>query len=170
MNSSSGTKQSITKFILDLAAFIGLLVMLEPRLTGNVIHEWLGVAVAVLVITHLVLNWNWIVGITRQLFSKISWRSRISYILDWLLYISFVLIVLSGLMNSETLLPSLGIHLSRSAFWQQLHSLTTDVIIFVLGAHVALHWDWIVNVVKQYVFHRRVSLRKNAGQKQESEA
>jgi len=169
---SSGSRQSAIKLILDLTAFIGFLVVLDQRLTGNAIHEWLAVAVTAVVIVHLLLNWKWIVEITRRLFRKIPWRSRIHYILDWLLYIDLVLIMLSGLMISETVLPRLGIHLARSAFWSRLHSWLTDLIIFILGMHVALHWAWITNVVKQHIFRpiAGLRLRKNAHPKQESEA
>jgi len=170
VNISSGARQSTLKLILDLAAFIGFLVVLDQRLTGNAIHEWLAVAMAAVVIIHLLLNWKWIAEITRRLFRKIPWRSRVHYILDWLLYIDLVLIMLSGFMISETVLPSLDIHLARSAFWSRLHSWATDLIIFILGLHVALHWGWITNVVRQRIFRPLVDLRKNAPPKQESEA
>ena len=33
-------------------------------------HDWSGVALAVLVLVHLILNWNWIVCTTKSFFKK----------------------------------------------------------------------------------------------------
>ena len=33
-------------------------------------HDWSGVVMAVLVLVHLIVNWDWIVGMTRELFCK----------------------------------------------------------------------------------------------------
>ena len=32
------------------------------------IHDWSGLAMAILVLIHLILNWNWIVSVTRTIF------------------------------------------------------------------------------------------------------
>jgi len=163
MNLTSGSKQTITKFILDLATFIGVLVALDPRLTGIAIHEWLTIAGTAAILVHLLLNWNWIAGITRQFFKKTAWRARLGYILNWLLFLDGLLIVMSGLMISPIVLPSLGIQLSKSAFWSQLHALTTDWSIFLLGLHVALHWDWIVGVFRRYAIQPLAGLHLRKG-------
>lgn len=34
------------------------------------IHDWSGLAMAVLVLFHLIVNWGWIVGVTKEIFSK----------------------------------------------------------------------------------------------------
>ena len=142
-------KQNLIKLALDLIIFIGFLIGMEPRLTGIAIHEWLTVAGTAVFITHLLLNWRWIVEITRRFLSKASGNARVNYILNWLLFIDGVLIMLTGLMISEAVLPALGLRMSEKFIWRGLHSVTADLFIPILGLHVALHWRWIVNTTRR---------------------
>ena len=41
-----------------------------PRATMSGIHDWSGVAMAVLVLVHLILNWDWIKSVTKDIFCK----------------------------------------------------------------------------------------------------
>ncbi len=34
------------------------------------IHDWAGIAMTILVIVHLIINWDWIAGTTKSLFKK----------------------------------------------------------------------------------------------------
>ena len=36
--------------------------------------------------------------------------------------------------------------------WRGLHSLTANLSLVLIGAHVALHWRWILETIKRYVF------------------
>jgi hypothetical protein len=144
-------QKNLIKLALDATIFIGFLIAMEPNLTGIAIHEWLTIAGTAAFITHLLLNWEWIVQITRRFFRKVSGQARINYVLNWLLFVDMTLIMLTGLMISKVALPSLGIRLAEGFAWRQLHSLTADLFIPILGLHVALHWRWIVSTAKRLV-------------------
>jgi hypothetical protein len=146
-------KQNITKFVVNLFIFIGFLLALDPRTTGIAIHEWLTIAGTAAITLHLLLNWNWIAGLTRSFFRKVAARPRINYILNWLLFIDGVLVMLTGIMISEVVLPFFGLQASRSFIWRQLHSLTADLSFFILGLHLGLNWDWVVEIVRRYIIH-----------------
>ena len=60
--------------------------------------------------------------------------------------------MLSGFMISESLLPALGIHLPRNFAWRSLHDLSANLFLILLGLHTALHWNWIVDAFKRYIF------------------
>ena len=60
--------------------------------------------------------------------------------------------MLSGFMISESVLPFLGISLPRNFAWRSLHELSTNLFLVLLGLHTALHWNWIVDTFKRYVF------------------
>jgi hypothetical protein len=151
------SKQNITKLFIDLGAFIALLVVSAPHFTGVAIHEWLAVALSGTVIVHLLLNWNWIVGITSRLFSKVAKGQRFSYFLNWALFASGIMIMLSGLMISKVIMPFLGISLAGGMAWRELHSLFTNITMILMGLHVAVHWSWISGMFK-HLFRRRVAL------------
>ena len=151
------SKQNITKLWLDLSAFIALLVASAPRFTGIAIHEWLAIALSGAIITHLLLNWKWIVQITSRLFSKVAKGQRFNYILNWGLFASGIMIILSGLMISRTVVPFFGLSLPQNGSWRQLHELSTNITMILMGLHIAVHWSWIVNMFKRLSVTRAAS-------------
>ncbi len=150
------SKQNLTKLFLDLAAFIALLIVSAPRFTGAAIHEWLAIALSGAIVVHLLLNWNWIVQITARLFSKSTNNSRFGYFLNWGLFASGIMIMLSGLMISETVVPFFGLSLQQNMSWKSLHELSTNITMILMGLHVALHWSWITSMFKKLFAPRRV--------------
>ena len=90
--------------------------------------------------------------ITRRFAGKTNLLARLNYVLNWLLFIDGTVIMLSGLMISEALLPALGISLPQNFVWRRLHDLTANLFLLLLGLHTALHWSWIVDTFKRYIF------------------
>ena len=151
------SKQNITKLLLDLSTFVTLLIVTAPRFTGTATHEWLALALGGAVIVHLLLNWKWIVQITSRLFSKVAKGQRFNYFLNWSLFASFIMIMLSGLMISRTIVPFFGLSLPQNRSWRELHSLFTNITVILMGLHVATHWSWIVNMFKRLTTARATS-------------
>ena len=54
--------------ILKFPGWFGYLQL--PWRTLSKIHDWSGITMAVLVLVHLVLHWNWIVSMTKSFFRK----------------------------------------------------------------------------------------------------
>jgi len=146
-------------YLLDIAIFIAFLLAMEPRLTNIAIHEWLSIAFAATIIVHLLLHWQWLVATTRRFLRKVARQARLNYILNALFFIDMTLIIFTGIMISEVALPQLGIRVASDFFWRQLHSMTADAGVLILGLHVALHWKWILNTTKRYLLKPVLSLR-----------
>ncbi|MBI5951365.1 MAG: DUF4405 domain-containing protein [Chloroflexi bacterium] len=151
------SKQNVTKLLLDLGAFVALLIASAQRFTGEVIHEWLGIALGGVVIVHLLLNWNWIVGVTLRIFSKGAKGQRFNYILNWALFASGVMILLSGLMISKTVVPFFGLTLPQNMSWKELHELSTNITMILMGLHMAIHWGWITGMFRSLFAPRAAS-------------
>jgi len=154
-----------TKLVLDLAIFIGFLIAMEPRSTGLAVHEWLTLSALAAILIHLLLSWDWLAQVTRRMFGGTSVRSRINYVLNWLLFIDGILIMLSGILISEHAIPALGLHLPINFAWRRLHDMSANLFLFILGMHTALHWNWIANTFKTFVFQpigRMFSSKKDA--------
>jgi hypothetical protein len=143
--------QNLINLLLDTLIFGAFLVATAPRFTGIAIHEWLSIAFGAAIVTHLLLHWQWIVAVTRRFFSHAQWRARVNYILNTLFFVDVTLILFTGLMISEVALPLLGVRATPDRTWRLLHSLASDAGVFILGLHVALHWQWIVNALKRHV-------------------
>lgn len=145
--------------IVDGAIFSAFLVAMAPHFSGMAIHEWLGIAFGAAIITHLLLHWQWIIEVTRRLVGKAQWSARVNYMLNALLFIDVTVIIFSGLMISRVALPFMGIQLAESGIWRTLHTTSANLFLVLAGLHIALHWQWIVNMVKRFVLTPRASRR-----------
>lgn len=153
-----------TNLIVDTVIFAAFLVVSNPHLTGNTIHEWLGFSFAAAIITHLLLHWTWMVRVGREFFRKLFHQSRLNFLVNTLFFITMTGSMFSGLLISKDVMSVLGIQLDVSRGWKSIHTLTSDASLILLGIHVALHWKWIVATVGRYIvnpvrglFQRRVT-------------
>ncbi|MFK7804197.1 MAG: DUF4405 domain-containing protein, partial [Anaerolineae bacterium] len=139
---------------VNLVFFIIMVLVLAPQATGIPIHEWISFVVIVPLFIHLIMDWKWIVSITKRLFKSVPAETRFNYILDWLLLFLFVVATFTGVLISEAALPSLGINVVIDPFWSSLHGTSANLMMIILGVHLAMHWKWIVTNFKKYVLRR----------------
>jgi cytochrome b561 len=151
-NQTKTKNRTKIKLVIDVLIFIAFLIAMDPRSSGVTIHEWLATSLIAVLVVHVLLSWDWIARLTRRFIGKINNQSRINYILNWSLFIDGSVIMLSGFMISESVLPFLGLSLPRNFAWRGLHELSTNLFLVLLGLHTALHWSWIVDAFKRYVF------------------
>ena len=137
--------------LVDIAIFLAFLVAMAPHFSGIAVHEWLSIAFGAAIITHLLLHWQWLVEVTRRFFGKAQWSARINYVLNTLLFIDVTVVIFTGLMISESALPLFGIRLAPGGAWRMLHTLSANLFLPLIGLHVALHWQWIMNTVRRLV-------------------
>jgi hypothetical protein len=147
-----------TNLWVDIAIFVAIMLALAPLLTGIAIHEWLSIALAVAVVVHLLLHWQWIVAVIGRFFSRLPGEARLNFFLNVALFICFTVVTFTGLMISESALPLFGIPASRDFVWRALHSLSANLTVLTLGLHVALHWKWIFSAARRYLLNPILSL------------
>src|SRR4051812_12415371 len=73
-------------FWLDALLLASVCALQTIPFTGLVLHEWLGLAMVVMVIVHLQLSWSWISSLSRRFFSAQSARACINYFLNLSLF------------------------------------------------------------------------------------
>lgn len=137
--------------IVDSVLFLVFLVVYQAKATGDTIHEWLGVSIAVAIIVHILLHWSWVVTISQRFFQKIQTEPRINYVLNAGLFICFSTIIFSGLMISRSVLPFFGLEVADTSFWKTVHFTAADASLWLAALHVALHWRWVADTAKRYV-------------------
>lgn len=137
---------------LDFTLFTVFLVIMSPSLTGIPWHEWLAVGSSGVVIIHLLLHWEWVTRVGATFFKKVFHRSRLKFIVDAMLYVAFTLAMFSGLLISRSVLPALGLQGNRTIIWRSLHDLTANLTLFLIGLHVALNWEWVIEMIRCYAF------------------
>jgi hypothetical protein len=143
--------KNLKNILIDIVIFIAFLLAMEPKITGETIHEWFSLALAGTIVVHLLLHWDWIVNVGKKYFAKLWHSSRLNFFLDMLMFIAFNSIIFSGIMISKSVLPSLGISVGQGGSWKMIHKTATEITLWLFAAHVGLHWRWIWSMAKQYI-------------------
>ena len=132
--------------MLGLMVFIAL-----HKLTGDVIHEWLAVALIPFLLWHLCWNWKLITGVGRRLFQRgFAPLARFNFVWNILLYTTMGVVILSGILISRDFLPRLGIFIPNDGFVSYIHKRSVLVLYVLLGVHFGTHWDWICATTKRF--------------------
>jgi len=140
-----------TNLWIDILIFIGFLVAYETRLTGIPIHEWLSIALTLVIVLHLTSHWDWVVQVAKRFFHKLFQASRLDFLVDTVFFIAFVLVMVSGIAISRSVLPTLGWQLNAQQSWRFIHSWSANISVLALAVHFALHWKWIVSAITRYI-------------------
>ncbi len=152
------TNKTKTNLLVDGISFFTFLAMSNPSLTGFQIHEWLGISFVAVLVTHLVLHWDWVVNVTKTFFNKLIHESRLNYLVNALLFVAFTAVMFSGILISRNVMEFFGIQISASPAWRSIHSLSANLTLLFTGLHFALHWRWIATNVNRYVVSPLVGL------------
>ena len=126
------------------------------RLTGLVLHEWLGIATVGMVLTHLLFAWSWIASQSRRLFSLKSIRARINYLVNLSLFAAVTAVIYSGIVISQKGIPALTGRNSPPEMdwrWDTLHIQFSAAVIMLAGFHLAINWEWVL-AAGQRIFRR----------------
>ena len=70
-----------TKILIDVLLLIVTILLTSIDKTGRLAHEILGISMAILLIIHIFLNWNWVKQITKN-FKKVIMFIHIGMHLD----------------------------------------------------------------------------------------
>lgn len=139
------------KLVIVVVGLVAYLASTNTALTGIFIHEWLCVALTVLFALHTALYWDWTVKIFKRFIRKLLDMSRLNFIIDVLLFVLFTAVMLTGVMESQVVVPTLGMSAPSGITWRILHSLTAKLLLLVIGVHLGLHWRWIVYATRQWI-------------------
>lgn len=142
------------KLYVDILLFIGFVLVNIPQATGIPIHEWASFLFIIPLMVHILLDWKWVVSVTKRMFGKLPGEVRFNHIWDLLIFIMMVLALFTGTIISEAALPALGIHVTIDPFWSAMHDLSANLLMIMIGVHLAMHWGWIVSSVKRYILRR----------------
>jgi cytochrome b len=139
------------RLAIDIALFGLILLMLSPRLTGLPVHEWLGLALGVPVVVHLLLSWSWIARATLVVPVRPGWRHRANYILNWFLFGSLVLEIVSGIMISAVAIPALGAATVEDRAWRNLHNRYLNLFALLVAIHIAMNWSALRSGLRRWL-------------------
>ena len=137
------------RLVLDIGMLLAMILLIDPRASGIALHEWVGIVIAPFLIFHLMLNWPWTVQVTRKLVRRLPIETRINSVLNWLLFVVMVIAIVSGVLISQEALPWMGFNVTGSYTWRGIHSFSALFVLIIIGAHLAMQWQWIVRTVRR---------------------
>ena len=150
---------------LDLVLTGLMLALFSVNLTGLQLHEWLGVGLCILIPTHVLVNWSWLAVTTRLLLGSLPWRVRVRHLLNASLFVSIVIVTLSGLVISEALFHGLAAVAGNPGFWHPVHTLASNMTLILVGLHLGVYWRNVLSMLRRLVTSERrgVVVRARAG-------
>lgn len=139
---------------------ITFVVLMNPRvLDGLPFHEIAGLIIGVAILVHIGLNFRWVINTTKKILdSKLPGKTRFSYLLNILLLISMATVIITGILISRVVFPSLAIQVNHSI--RDLHSFSADSTLALVGLHIAVHWQWIMSICKRAFKSKEGKVRK----------
>lgn len=144
------SKKNRIKILLDVV-MTGILTLLYNSHVSSIdFHEVAGLIVAGMFVIHCLLNSKWVTSISARFFSgSLSRRVRLSYIINFLLLVTFVLVISSGIMISEALFPNMAVQ--KDGLWRSLHDFFAAISIILVGIHIGLHWSFLKGMFKKII-------------------
>ena len=132
------------KLALDTVMFILLMLMYSKNVISLTFHEAGGLFVLGIMLVHLLINGAWVKAVTKNLFnSTIPVRSKVSWVIDFLLLMCTLVMIITSLLISKKLFPAIGNHNCLNP----VHFCTAAVLLVLVGIHCGLHFRFAANAV-----------------------
>lgn len=140
-------RKTVLKIAVDIGMIVILLFLMAYELVGETAHEWLGVGIFVLFVTHHVLNHQWLQNVFRGKYTALRiWQ----VILVAGIFLTMIGSIISGVILSRHAFAFLPIKGGR-AFARNLHMLSAYWGLVWMALHLGFHWSMMMGMAKQVV-------------------
>lgn len=148
----------IVKIGVDIAMTVALLFLMAYQLVGDEAHEWIGMIMFLLFVTHHVLNMAW----SKSLFKgKYNARRMIQTILVVLILICMIGSMISGIILSRYVFAPLNIH-SGMVWARSVHMLCAYWGFVFMSLHLGFHWNMMIGMAGR-LFSKRQGAHAGIG-------
>lgn len=142
-------KKNYIKIVLDLFMFLFVILFYNKHTINISFHEIGGLIICLVFLIHIGINSRWIYSVSKRLFNKdLPAKTKIGYVINFLLLISFILIFISGIMISKTIFTSIS---GNRFLWKNIHYFSAGISIILLGIHIGLHIPFIKGMSKKII-------------------
>ncbi|RCW41127.1 DUF4405 domain-containing protein [Paenibacillus prosopidis] len=151
-------RKMLFKLAVDLAMTILMLIEMAYYITGNTVHEFLGVIVFVLFIVHIFLNRRWFGTILK---GKHNMRRILQIVLNLLFLAAMAVMIICGILISSDLFSF--IQVNDDMIFRQIHVQTAYWGFIIMAVHVGFSWGIIINSVRRMTGIVSTSLIRTIG-------
>lgn len=135
----------IAKICVDIGMTIALLLLMTYELIGQAAHEWLGIGMFVLFLTHHILNRKWTGNLLKGSYTPLRiWQT----LLVVLVLLCMIGSMVSGIILSRHALSFLPISGGRS-FARSLHMVSAYWGFVWMSLHLGLHWSMMMAMARK---------------------
>ncbi|WP_172408346.1 DUF4405 domain-containing protein [Desulfosporosinus sp. FKA] len=131
------------RLALDTIMFINLVLVMT--VSRGAFHEVAGIGMGCLVLTHGLINLQWVKKVSARLFdAQLPSKTRFTYLINLLLLGSMLITIVGGISMSQVLFPGIGLR-----HFRQIHSLTANILLVLVGIHMGLHGQRLLSNIKR---------------------
>jgi hypothetical protein len=121
-----------------------MLVAMAYYITGNMVHEVIGVVIFILFIVHNVLNRHWYKAIFKGRYNLLR---IIKLGINLLFLVTATLMMISAVLISSDLFPFIPIN--NDLILRQIHVQTAYWGLIIVAVHIGLSWGMIISSVQR---------------------
>ncbi|MDQ0886478.1 hypothetical protein QFZ81_001566 [Paenibacillus sp. V4I9] len=132
------------KLVIDLIMTVSMLVAMAYHITGNMIHELVGVFLFVLFMVHNILNRRWYKTIFR---GKYKVQQIISIAVNLLFLLTIAVALISSVPISRDIFPFIPINNDMTV--RQIHVLSAYWGFILMAVHIGISWGRIINAARK---------------------
>ena len=136
--------RQILKYIVDILMMLALLCLMAYQVTGEKLHEWIGIGMTVILIVHHILNIRWYGALFK---GKYNAYRIISTVTNTLLLAAIALTAFCGMSMSSHAVPFLY-GMADMVFARTVHLAMSFWSFILMGFHLGLHLPMITAKVK----------------------
>ena len=132
------------RIIIDIILFIMFILLMGYHITGNAIHEILGVITFILFIVHHIINLRWYKMIFKGMY---NFYRIVQMIFNTLLFLAMIGIMISSVMISSNVFSFLNF--KTTMFFRSLHMISTSWGFVLMAIHLGLHLNIFLTRLNQ---------------------
>lgn len=137
-------RKMLSKLAIDLLMAVLMLAAMAYHLTGNPIHELLGVSLLALFIVHNILNRRWYQTVLKR---KHNVRHVLNTAVNLLLLVMMLMLMVSSVMISRSVFAFIPVDGGLIA--RQIHTLATYWGFILISIHLGMHWRMITGMIRK---------------------
>lgn len=138
------------KILIDVLLFIVTILLFDIELIGNLNHEILGIAISILILIHIILNFKWIKQVTKN-FKKVNSKINVTYVVDAFTMLIYLGAIICGVMISDKIF---NFHMGSNLYIMLSHLIFGRLAIIIMFIHLGMHLDRLLNKIKSSNFNK----------------
>lgn len=127
--------ERVVRVCVDVAMALVFCAIMATPLIHDAAHEWLGMALFVLVVVHLRLNWHFVKSVAKGRWSA---RRVVLTAIDALLVVGVLALAASSIVLSSHVFSWLPA-ISGAVWARPMHMLCSHWMVVLTGAHIGMH-------------------------------